>query len=164
MRPARWADASLPARIIFGNFRDEERGHELLVEENYFVEKLLPMMSGRTLSEAEMNVYRAPYLDPAHRKPVRVWPQEIPFDGMPERTHTRIAGNYAKLRESSLPLLLLHADPGVIFNAQAVADVKAEIPRLETQSIGPGMHYVQEAQPTRIGQALRSWIEGLEPR
>ena len=164
MRPSRWADAPLPVRILFGNLRDEERGHELVVEENYFVETLIPMMSGRELSDVEMNTYREPFLDPGHRKPVRVWPQEIPFDGEPARTHARIESNYRKLQAATTPLLLLHAEPGAIFTEAAVAEVQAEIPRLETESIGPGMHYVQESQPTNIGKALHRWIDRLPER
>lgn len=53
-------------------------GDALLMEENYFVEKLVPALSGRELSKAEMDAYRAPYLEVAHRKPARVWPQESP--------------------------------------------------------------------------------------
>jgi hypothetical protein len=33
---------------------------------------------------------------------------------------------------------------------------------METKNIGPGMHYVQETQPTNIGNAVESWIAGLE--
>jgi haloalkane dehalogenase len=163
VRPARWENTSFAGRTLFKALRDEERGHELIVEENYFVEKLIPMMSGRDLSEVEMTAYRAPFLEPEHRKPVRVWPQEIPFDGIPARNQALIAGNYEALRESTIPLLLLVAEPGVIMNERAVATIRSELPRLETEPIGPGLHYVQESQPTNIGRSTAHWIDKLEP-
>ena len=61
IRPIYWKDADFVTTMIFKKLRDEKEGHQLIVEENYFVEKLLPMMSGRKLSEQEMNYYRAPY-------------------------------------------------------------------------------------------------------
>jgi len=162
VRPSRWDDADMVGRYLFKNLRDEETGYDLIVRDNYFVEKLIPMMAGRDLSEAEMNYYRAPYLEEADRKPVRVWPQELPFDGIPERTHVRIAATYEKLKVSDVPLLLLVAEPGLIMTEDRVAIFESELPRMETENIGPGMHYVQETQPTNIGKALASWIMGLE--
>jgi len=162
IRPSRWEDASTVGRFLFKNLRDEEVGHELIVGENYFVEKLVPMMSGRALTEEEMDHYRAPYLDPNDRKPVRVWPQEIPFDEIPERNYIRISFNYAALQQSDTPLLLLHAQPGVIMNERAVASLQQDLPRMQTVSIGPGMHYVQETQPTNIGTAIADWLVDLD--
>ncbi len=163
MRPTRWEDAGAIAEYLFTNLRDEEVGYDLLVRENYFVEKLMPMMAGRDLSEQEMDYYRAPYLNESDRKPVQVWPQELPISGSPERTHTRIAATYERLKESTMPLLLLTAEPGMIMNAESVATLKRDLPRMKTVGIGPGMHYVQETQPTKIGKAVASWIAELEP-
>ena len=162
VRPSRWEDANAVGRYLFQNLRDEETGYDLVVRENYFVEKLMPMMAGRDLSEEEMDHYRAPYLKEADRKPVFVWPQELPFDGIPARTHVPIAATYEKLKVSDVPLLLLVAEPGLIMTEDRVAIFESELPRMETKNIGPGMHYVQETQPTNIGKALASWIAGLE--
>jgi len=161
LRPSRWEDAPVVAKYLFGNLRDEERGYDLIVRDNYFVEKLMPMMAGRELTEDEMEHYRAPYLKESDRKPIRVWPQEIPIDGIPERTHTRIAATYERLKGSDIPLLLLVAEPGMIMSEQLVATLQAELPRLVTKKIGPGMHYVQETQPTNIGRAVANWIAEL---
>ena len=60
-----------------------------------------------------------------------------------------------------VPLLLLVAEPGAIMNEDFVAGLKQDLPRMETKNIGPGMHYVQETQPTNIGKALAAWIPKL---
>ncbi len=162
LRPSRWQDAPAIARYLFKNLRDEKTGYDLIVRDNYFVENLMPMMAGRDLSEEEMDYYRAPYLKEADRKPIRVWPQEIPLDGVPERNQIRMSATYEKLKNSTMPLLLLTADPGMIMDPNLVATLKRELPRMTTEEIGPGMHYVQETQPTNIGKALNRWITGLE--
>ena len=158
VKPMSWADTNFVEKYLFETMRDEEKGEDLLIGDNYFVEKLIPMMAGRNLSEVEMDTYRAPYLDPAHRKPVRVWPQEIPIDGSPARNHVRIANTYEKLRMSSTPLLLLVGEPGMIMKEEFVATLENDLPRMEVQNIGPGLHYLQETQPTNIGTAVANWV------
>ena len=61
MKPMSWDSANIVERYLFRKFRDPEDGHELIAVENYFVRKMLPMMAGRELSEAEMNAYRTKY-------------------------------------------------------------------------------------------------------
>ena len=163
VKPMSWADTNFAEKYLFQTLRAEPDGHDLIVGDNYFVEKLIPMMAGREMSQTEMDVYRAPYLHESDRKPIRVWPQEIPFDGIPERTHIRITQTYEKLKTSSVPLLLLVADPGAIVKAEFAETLKRELPRMETRDIGPGIHYVQETQPTKIGHAAASWIPTLAP-
>src|SRR5919106_1156383 len=48
-----------------------------------FIERLIPSMTLRKLTEEEMNHYREPYKMVEGRKPVWVWPNEIPIDGEP---------------------------------------------------------------------------------
>ncbi|MEL7088814.1 MAG: haloalkane dehalogenase [Planctomycetota bacterium] len=105
-------DGDFATRYLFGRFRDPEDGHQIIAEDNYFVEKLLPMMTGRKLTEAEMEAYRAPYPTVKSRQPVAQWPREIPFDGEPADNHQRIGDNYAWLQNArEVPLLILHAEP-----------------------------------------------------
>ena len=64
----------------------------MLVNQNMFVEGILPGAIVRDLSEEEMNVYREPFLDPAHRKPVWRWPNELPIAGEPPDTAEAVDG------------------------------------------------------------------------
>jgi haloalkane dehalogenase len=161
VKPMSWADTNFAEKYLFETMRDEQDGYDLNIVDNYFVEKLLPMMAGRAMSEAEMDVYREPYLKAADRKPVKVWPQEIPIDGTPERNDILISNTYEKLKESSVPLLLLVAEPGMIMKKEFVATLKHDLPRMETVDIGEGLHFIQETQPTKIGEAAATWISGL---
>ncbi len=58
-------------------------GDRLVFEENFFVETVLLMSIMRTLSEPEMDAYRAPFRDPASQTPTLVWPRELPLEGEP---------------------------------------------------------------------------------
>lgn len=161
VRPMDWSLASPPQEYLFRRFRDPADGHQIIAEENYFVEKLLPMLSGRELEEEVMNRYREPFPTVESRKPVAMWPRELPFLDEKRRNVDRIQENYNAIKESRIPLLLLHAEPGAIFNAEMVEIVRREIPRLKTVNVGGGIHYLQESQPTAIGRALASWMAEL---
>ena len=67
----------------FRGFRTPEVGWDMLVNQNIFIESVLPAATVRDLSDEEMNAYRAPFLDPAHRKPLWRWPNELPIAGEP---------------------------------------------------------------------------------
>ncbi len=163
VKPFKWDELSWPEAHLFRTMRSPD-GEALMMDENYFVEKLVPAFAGRELDGEEMDAYRAPYKKRAHRKPTRVWPQEVPFDdGEPADNHKRISATYGKLKASKVPLLLLLATPGAIMTPGTVKQLTVDLPRMATESIGPGLHYVQETQPTRIGKALDKWIGTLPP-
>ena len=67
------------------------------------------------------------------------------------------------LERSTVPKLLLYAQPGALVRGAMVEWCRQHIRALYTKDIGPGLHFVQEDQPHRIGQALREWYGGLIP-
>ena len=161
VKPMSLDDADFATRYLFGRFRDEEDGHEIIAVDNYFVETLLPMMSGRELSDVEMAAYRAPYPTVASRAPVAQWPREIPLDGEPADNTQRIGDNFAWLRASDIPLLMLYAEPGMIWTEATRPGLVEALPRMEAVSIGSGLHYLQEVQPTKIGVTIAAWLKRL---
>lgn len=161
VKPMSLRDADFATRYLFGRMRDPDDGYRLIVERNFFVERLLPMATGRKLSEREMNAYRAPYPTAESRKPVRQWPLEIPLDGVPADNAARMGANYEWLQEADVPLLMLYADPGMIWTKKTRPHLLADLPRMQTVSVGSGIHYLQEVQPTLIGTAIADWLETL---
>lgn len=159
--PMHWDQVDMFTRYLFRQFRDPVEGQELNVKENYFVEKLLPAMTGRSLTEEERNAYRAPFLKESDRKLVALFPQQIPFDGEPADVAQRVGTNYELLQRGSMPLLLLYAEPGAIVQGKYLEMVRAGLPRMMVKDIGPGIHFIQESQPTNIGNALADWCASL---
>lgn len=149
-------------RTLFQQFRTPEVGWDLVVNRNAFVERVLPGAIMRKLTDEEMARYREPFTDPAARRPVWRWPNEIPVDGEPADV-TALVGEYsAWLGPSSVPKLLLHAQPGAILRKDLVAWCRDHVKNLTTVDVGPGLHFVQEDRPHEIGEAIGTWYRGLD--
>jgi haloalkane dehalogenase len=134
----------------------------MIVKNNFFIEKVLPMFLVRKLSEEEMNKYREPYLEETSRKPVFVWPNEIPIDGHPSDNAEIVERNNAKLKESDIPKLLLWAKPGVIIKKKGRDRIINEFKNVKDVYLGKGKHYLREDHPDKIGSAIVEWFQSLE--
>src|SRR3546814_9182743 len=71
------------AREIFKKFRTPVVGESLVLQQNAFVEKVLPGSILRRLDDDEMDVYRAPFPDERSRIPTLRFPNELPIAGEP---------------------------------------------------------------------------------
>jgi haloalkane dehalogenase len=125
-----------------------------------FIEGVLPGATVRDFTDEEMEVYRAPFLDPADRKPVWRWPNELPIAGEPPDIAAAVDANFAWLQETDVPKILFHATPGAIVPPQALPMFSA-VPNLTTVDLGSGIHYLQEDHPHEIGQGIAEWYGGL---
>ena len=145
-----------PIGGALGRFRTPE-GEQLVLQENRFVEQILPGGVVRGLGEEEMGHYRAPYPTPESRRPTLQWPREIPAAGEPARNVEVVSRIGAWMQRTDVPMLLLWARPGAL-NNEAFADaLTARGRNIQTQFIGEGRHYVQEDQPEMIGRTIADW-------
>lgn len=158
---ARWKDFPKEFKIGFKIFRTPGLGWVMISVMNVFVNKLLPEAVVRELTEEEMKYYRAPYRTIKDRKPVRVWPQEIPIDGTPEDMHRLVSDYNQKLQKTDIPKLLFYAHPGGIIREKQVEWCKNNLSNLETVDLGKGIHYLQEDHPHKIGEELAKWYRLL---
>lgn len=156
-----WSDFPQEFVEIFKAFRAPDIGWDLIVNQNKFVEQILPGAIVRQLSSEEMKRYREPFADPASRKPVWRWPNEIPIEGVPADVATAVAETNQWLQRSRLPKLLFHAKPGAIMPPELVRWCEASLEKLRTVDLGRGIHFLQEDHPQRIGQELARWIAEL---
>ena len=143
---------------LFRAFRDPVQGREMIVEQNFFIEELLPQAILRPLGEAEMAAYRAPFVEPASREPVFVWPNELPIGGEPARNLAVIEAIGGWLMTAEQPKLLLYASPGALTPPEAAAWMAENFANIETRFIGNGVHYLQEDEPEAIGRNLSDWL------
>lgn len=150
-----WNDRS---RSLFQGFRTPETGWDLVVNKKMFVDRVLPGSVLRGLTEAEMQVYRAPYVDPPTRKPIWRWPNEIPIEGEPAAT-VAVARDFASwLQRSPIPKLLLTATPGALIGDKLIAWCQANLLNLQCINVGEGSHFIQEDCPHEIGQSISDWL------
>ena len=73
--PREWEDLPQSRAPIFRDLRSE-KGEQLILDDNLFIELLLPRLIQRRPSEEEMNAYRRPFETRESRRPMLVWPRE----------------------------------------------------------------------------------------
>ena len=152
-----WPDA---ATRVFQGFRSDS-GESMVLENNVFVERVLPGSIIRDLSEQEMAVYREPFLEPGEsRRPTLTWPREIPLGGQPEDV-VQIVDDYSVwLSESDVPKLFINADPGAILTGEQRDFCRTW--HNQTEVTVKGVHFIQEDSPYEIGQAIVQWLGDIE--
>ncbi len=159
VQPLTWAQWPEAARRVFQGFRSES-GESMVLENNVFVERVLPGSIKRELSEEEMAEYRRPFTEPGEdRRPTLTWPREIPIEGEPADVAGIVADYAAWLSESSVPKLFVNAEPGAILTGE-----QREFCRTwpnQTEVTVPGIHFIQEDSSDEIGQAIADWLRTL---
>ena len=153
-----WEEFEGPAGELFRQFRTPGIGWDMLVEQNMMIEHILPGAVLRPLSESEMDHYREPYLLPEHRLPLWRWPNELPIAGEPADVFAIVDTYSTWLQHSTLPKLLLHAEPGAIITEPVRRWCENTFKNLTSVSVGPGIHFIQEDNPDGIGQAIVAWF------
>ncbi len=155
--PRRWEDFG-PAADVFRALRSE-KGEHMVLDENAFVEMVLPRGIIRQLSPEEMAAYRAPYLEREARLPTLTWPRQIPIEGEPAEV-TRIVEDYGVwLQRSPLPKLLVLGDPGAIVTGRTREFCRTWAKQREVTV--KGRHFLQEDSPREIGTALADFIRSV---
>jgi haloalkane dehalogenase len=155
VRPITWEEWPGAATRAFRRLRSPE-GEELILEGNYFVERILPSSVLRDLSEEEMAEYRRPFAEPGEgRRPTLTWPRQIPIDGEPADV-VKIAADYAGwLAATPLPKLFVNGEPGVILTGAQRETCRAWPNQAEVTV--PGLHFLQEDSADAIGEAVAAW-------
>jgi haloalkane dehalogenase len=138
-----------------------EKGEEMVLRDNFFIEKILPGAILRKMSDEDMAEYRRPFAEPGEgRRPTLTWPRQIPIEGEPADV-TAIVTAYADwLKTSHIPKLFLRAEPGGILAHGPVLDLARSLPA-QTEVTISGLHFVQEDSPDEIGRAVAGWMEAL---
>lgn len=156
----RWEDFHQrpQARELFKALRTPGVGEKLVLDDNVFVEKVLPASVLRTMSDEEMAAYRAPFPTPQSRKPVRL-PRELPIEGQPADVAAISEHDHRALRLSTYPKLLFAGDPGALIAPQAACEFAAGLKNCRFINLGPGAHYLQEDHADAIGHAIAGWLQ-----
>ncbi len=178
------AGRSSPA---FAQFVDPVNRRTNVIENNVIVEGLLLDPAFGSIAEmpteAEKEVYRAPFLEPQSREQFLLQVLEVPFldttghpifdpdgpGGVPAEPVPNIEeyDDFATFFETNpdIPKLLITSTPGNIIPPDAIPAWQEAIPGLEVREIGseenPGFHFLQEDLPEEFTAALAGWIEEI---
>lgn len=158
VQPVTWSQWSSGTRSFIQRVRSSE-GERMILEENLFVEWLLPERIMRKLTDAEMQEYRRPFRQAGEaRRPTLSWPRQLPIDGEPPDVVEIVRACAAWLAESHVSKLFIKGDPGTLS--------KEEIEFYRncsntTEVLVKGLHFLQEDSPDEIGKALAAWYGSL---
>jgi haloalkane dehalogenase len=158
VRPRDWSDFPAKRDGIFRKFRSP-LGDQAILQENEFIERVLPNSVLRGLTDEEMQAYRSPYTDAASRLPMLAWPRELPIAGEPADVVAAVERYGRWLASSSLPKLLISAEPGSLLIGRGLEFCR-RWPN-QTEVAVRGMHFIQEDAPDEIGSALQRFLRGL---
>ena len=154
-----WEEWPKQARGVFREMRSD-RGEELVLKKNAFVEGILPESVLRPLTEAEMEAYRRPYPTPESRRPTLAWPREMPIDGEPADVVETVDAYSKWLAQNRVPKLFVNAEPGVILSSSQ-RDFCRGFKNQEEVTVR-GSHFLQEDSPHEIGEAVARFLRGLD--
>lgn len=151
-----WPDA---ATKIFQLFRSDA-GEELVLEKNFFVERILLADSATGYTDEEKAEYIRPFLEEGEdRRPTLTWPRQIPLDGEPNAVVEEVRKNAEFHKDSEIPKLFINANPGSILVGE-----QREFARTwknQTEITVSGNHFIQEDSSEEIGTALRDFVKAL---
>jgi haloalkane dehalogenase len=161
VRPLNWDDWPEPSRKVFQGLR-AAAGEKMVLEDNVFVERILPGSILRKLTEEEMAIYRAPYGTPGEdRRPTLSWPRQLPIDGEPADVAAVVQQYSDWMQSNDIPKLFINAEPGAI-----LVGPQREFCRSwnnQTEVSVAGIHFIQEDSPQDISAALCDWLKITPP-
>jgi haloalkane dehalogenase len=156
VKPLSWEEFG-GAGGTFSALRSSE-GEHLVLDENAFVERVLPGAIIRTLSEEEMAAYRAPFAKREARLPTLIWPRQAPIDGEPEDVTSIVRAYGAWLSQSEMPKLFVAGEPGAVIAAGSASQQFCRTWKNQREVTVKGRHFLQEDSPGEIGAALRQFV------
>jgi haloalkane dehalogenase len=135
-------------------------GEKLVLEENFFIEKVFTGGVLRQIDDAAMTEMRRPYSQAGEmRRATLSWVRQIPVAGKPPAVAKMVDANAAWMAGQSIPKLFLRCDPGQIIFERDL-DIIRPWPN-QTEAVVKGLHHPQEDSPEDIGRALKAWLEGI---
>lgn len=160
VRPLAWSEWPEASHRVFRGFRSPA-GEKMILDDNMFVERVLPASILRRLDPAEMDKYRRPFAGSnLDRWPTLAWPRQIPIDGEPAAVAALVGGYAEWMAHNEIPKLFVNAEPGAI-----LVGTQREFChgwRNQSEVKVAGSHFIQEDSGTEIGQAIAAWSDRLQ--
>ncbi len=158
--PLTWEKWPEVARKIFSLLRTDA-GEELVLQKNFFVERLLFNDPITPMSDSDKEEYLKPYLDEGEgRRPTLTWPRNIPLDGTePSETLDEVILNAEFHSSSEIPKLFINANPGLILTGEQRDEIRkwSSIKEVEVK----GNHFIQEDSSEEITNHLKDFYNSL---
>ena len=146
--PLTWEEWPISGTKIFKLFRSEA-GEELILNKNFFVERILLNDPLKPMSEETKTEYMRPFTEKGEdRRPTLTFPRNIPLDKEPIDTYKEIKLNEEFHSSSKIPKLFINADPGFLLVGSQRDKVRCW--NNLTEVTVKGNHFIQEDSPEEI--------------
>lgn len=159
VRPRVFVEWDEQVRALFQALRSPA-GEKMVLEQNFFVERMLPQMVLRPLTEEEMEQYRRPFAEPGEgRRPMLTIPRQVPIDGEPADVAEIVRAYSEWFAHNHVPKLFVNGNPGGV-----LIGAEREFCRTwpeQTEVTIRGLHFLQEDSPDELGLAVASWVQTL---
>jgi len=159
VQPRRWDDFPDGRDAMFRALRSE-RGERMVLDDNFFIETILPKSVIRQLGDEEMEAYRAPFRSRESRWPMLMFPRDLPIEGEPADVVKTVEEYGQWMASNDIPKLFISAEPGALLVGRAREFCRTW--RNQQEVTVKGIHYVQEDSPVEIGRALESFVAGVQ--
>ena len=135
-------------------------GEQLVLEKNFFVEKIFTAGVMRDIDDETMAEIRRPYAEAGEaRRATLSWPRQIPIAGEPKDVADLTEAIAAWMAGNDIPKLFINVDPGQITFERDLEIIRSW-PN-QTEVTVRGLHHPQEDSPDDIGTALRDWYASI---
>jgi len=160
--PLTWSDLPEYAHPLFKALRSPE-GERMVLEENIFIEKVLPQAAFRKFTDDEMEQYRSPFRNPGEdRRAMLAWPRSLPIHGEPAEVAEVVSRNCDWLAQSDLPKVFINGAPGTLARGR-LRDTIRRWPN-QTEVAVTGRKLLQEDSPDEIGAAIADFVKNTRGR
>lgn len=157
-----WSDFSPPeAEELFRTLRDPQKGWPFMRDNSVFIEGMTATVINRPITPEEHEHYREPFRLPEDRKPMWVFPNQIPIGGQPSEVTEAVNARNVWFTATPIPKLLFHAEPGCNVREPQLDWCRNNLRSLTLANIGRGFHYLTEENPHAIGVRLQQWLRQI---
>lgn len=157
--PLTWDQWPEAGKKIFKLFRSDA-GEELILDKNFFVERILLNDPIKPMSDETRNEYLRPFINSGEdRRPTLTFPRNIPFNEDPLDTHNEITMNANFHSTSSIPKLFINAEPGFLLVGTQRDEVRSWTNTKEVTV--EGNHFIQEDSPEDITRHIKDFLLSL---
>jgi haloalkane dehalogenase len=155
--PLNWSDIPEEARPLFKALRSAD-GQRMVLEENIFIEKILPQAVLRRLGDDELDIYRQPFQNAGEdRRPMLSWPGNLPIECEPADVVEVVNHNESWLAQSEVPKLFISGDPGTLVRGRLREIIRKWPNQIEVTV--KGRKLLQEDSPDEIGAAIAEFVK-----